>query len=185
VPQVYVGMPASSGEPPTRLAGFDKLSLKSGETKTATVTLGRRAFSYWDTLTGAWVAAPGCYRVLAGNSSRDLPLSGKVAIGNAKCAGALARIGAGGKCVDRRKFTFTLHHGPNARVVRVKVYVNGKRKLTRKGRSIRKLTLRRLPQGSFKVRIVATQSSGSQLISTRTYRGCTKSKPKTRAHHNR
>jgi beta-glucosidase len=185
VPQVYVAMPASTGEPPKRLAGFEKVSLKPGQTKTATVTLGRRAFSYWDTLTGAWVASPGCYGVLAGNSSRDLPLSGKVAIGNANCAGALARIGAGGKCVDRRKFTFTLHHGPNARVVRVKVYVNGKRKLSRKGNNIRKLTLRRLPQGTFKVRIVATQSSGSKLISTRTYRGCKKSKPKTRANHGR
>jgi hypothetical protein len=27
---------------------------------------------------------------------------------------------------------------------------------------------------------VATQSSGSKLISTRTYRGCKKSRPKTR-----
>jgi hypothetical protein len=149
------------------------------------VTLGRRAFSYWDSLSGAWVASPGCYGILAGNSSRDLPLRGKVAVGDAKCPGALARIGAGTKCVDRRKFTFRLHHAPNARVVRVRAYVNGKRKLTRRGHSIRKLTLRRLPKGKFKVRIVATQNTGSKLVSTRTYRGCRKSRPKTRAHHHK
>ncbi len=179
VPQVYVGMPGSTGEPPKRLAGFDKVSLRAGETKTVSMSLDRRAFSYWDSLSGAWVARPGCYGLLAGSSSRDLPLTGKIAVGNAKCRGALARIGVGGKCVDRRKFSFRLHHGPRARVVRVRVYVNGKRKLSRRGHDIRRVTLKRLPKGTFKVRIVATQSSGSKLISTRTYRGCKKSRPKT------
>ena len=183
VPQVYVGMPAATGEPPKRLAGYDKLSLRAGETRTVAVSLDRRAFSYWDALTGAWVTRPGCYGVLAGSSSRDLPLRGKVAVGDAKCPGALARLAAGGKCVDRRKFSFRLHHAPHARVVRVRVWVNGRRKLTRRGRSIRRLTLRRLPKGAFRVRIEATQSSGSKLISTRTYRGCKKSRPRTRAHH--
>jgi hypothetical protein len=83
-------------------------------------------------------------------------------------------------CVDRRKFSFTLHHAKRARVVRVAAYVNGKRKLLKHGRNIRRITLKRLPKKKFKVRIVATQSSGAELISTRTYRGCTKSRPKTR-----
>jgi hypothetical protein len=88
--------------------------------------------------------------------------------------------GGGGSCVDRRKFTFRLHHGPRSRVVRVVVYVNGKRKLARRGRDLRRVTVRRLPRGRFKVRIVATHSNGSRLVSTRTYRGCTKSRPHTR-----
>jgi hypothetical protein len=83
------------------------------------------------------------------------------------------------RCVDRRKFSFKLHHARRARVVRVAVYVNGKRKLSKRGNNIRRITLRRLPKKRFKVRIVATQSSGAKLISTRTYRGCTKSKPRT------
>jgi hypothetical protein len=33
------------------------------------------------------------------------------------------------------------------------------------------------------VRIVATQSTGSKLVSVRRYKGCTKGKPQTRAHH--
>jgi hypothetical protein len=87
------------------------------------------------------------------------------------------------RCTDRRKFTFTLHHAPHARVTRVVVFVNGKRKLARKGRNLRRVTLSRLPRGRFEVKIVATQSSGSTLTSSRAYRGCKKSRPSTHAHH--
>jgi hypothetical protein len=51
------------------------------------------------------------------------------------------------------------------------------------GRDVKKLTLKKLPIGRFKLRIVATQDSGSQLISERKYVGCKKSKPKTRRGH--
>jgi hypothetical protein len=70
-------------------------------------------------------------------------------------------------------------------VIRVVVFVNGKRVLARRGHNLRRVTLPRLPRGRFVVTIVATQSTGSTLTSTRTYRGCTKSRPTTRAHHNR
>jgi hypothetical protein len=43
--------------------------------------------------------------------------------------------------------------------------------------------VKRLPRKRFTLRIVATQSSGSKLISTRHYRGCRKGRPTTRAHH--
>jgi dienelactone hydrolase len=95
------------------------------------------------------------------------------------CATALPPPPRGG-CVDRRRFTFKLHHARRSRVVDVVVYVNGKRRLHRRGRDIRRVTLKRLPQKRFRVRIVATQSGGSKLISTRTYRGCRKSRPTTR-----
>ena len=87
------------------------------------------------------------------------------------------------KCVDRRKFTFKLHHGRRARVVAVEAFVNGKRKLRRRGHDIKRITLKRLPQKRFKVKIVATQNGGSKLISKRTYRGCKKSRPTTRGVH--
>jgi hypothetical protein len=92
--------------------------------------------------------------------------------------GSLLRARRG--CVDRRKFSFRLHHARRARVVDVRVFVNGKRRLHKRGRNIRRVTLRRLPKRKFKVKIVATQSGGSKLISTRTYRGCRKSRPHTR-----
>jgi hypothetical protein len=88
-------------------------------------------------------------------------------------------------CVDRRKFSFTLHHYRRARVVRVEVFVNGKHRLTRRGHDIKRVTIGRLPQKRFRVKVVSTQSTGSQLVSSRTYRGCTKSRPTTRRHGSR
>jgi dienelactone hydrolase len=88
-------------------------------------------------------------------------------------------------CVDRRKFRFRLHHAKRARVVKVVVYVNGKRVGVHRGRNLKTVTLTRLPRGVFHVKIVATQNTGSRLISTRTYRGCGKSRPRTRAHHHK
>jgi hypothetical protein len=84
------------------------------------------------------------------------------------------------RCTDRRKFTFALHHGPGARVVKVAVFVNGKRILRKRARNIRRVAVRRLPRGRFTLRIVATQSSGAKLISTRRYHGCRKGRPTTR-----
>ena len=98
------------------------------------------------------------------------------------CGGA-AKLPPARRCVDRRKFTFRLHHARGARVVRVVVFVNGKRRLVRKGRNIRRVSLKRLPRRRFVVRIVSTQSTGSKLISVRKYKGCRKGRPHTRAHH--
>jgi hypothetical protein len=82
-------------------------------------------------------------------------------------------------CVDRRRFSFRLHHDRGARIVKVVVYVNGRRALSRRGRSVGRVTLRRLPQKRFVVRIVSTQSNGVKRTSTRTYKGCAKGSPRT------
>ena len=50
--------------------------LKAGETKTVTVELDRRAFSYYDVNQKAWVADPGSFEVLVGASSKDIRLKG-------------------------------------------------------------------------------------------------------------
>src|SRR4051794_15231651 len=102
----------------------------------------------------------------------------------AGCGGA-AKLPQARRCVDRRKFTFRLHHAPKARVVRVDAYVNGKRVLVRRGRSLERITLKRLPRKRFTVKIVSTQNTGSKLISVRRYKGCRKGKPRTHAHHHR
>jgi hypothetical protein len=85
-----------------------------------------------------------------------------------------------GSCSAKRSVRFKLHHAKGARVVKVVAYVNGKRKLSRRGHDIKSVTLRRLPTKRFVVRIVATHSSGSQLVSTRTFKGCKKTRPTTR-----
>src|SRR3954451_24056020 len=82
-------------------------------------------------------------------------------------------------CVDRRKFKFNLHHAPGPKVIEVDIFINNKFTRVVAGPNIKKLTLKKLPIGRFKVRLVATQDSGSQLISQRKYVGCKKSKPKT------
>jgi hypothetical protein len=90
------------------------------------------------------------------------------------------RVQAGAAaCPDKRRFTFRLHHPHGTRVVRVAVYVNGKRRVLRKGRHIGRVTLGRLPRRRFTVRVVTTFSDGTQRTTTRTYKGCGKSRPRT------
>jgi predicted esterase len=85
-----------------------------------------------------------------------------------------------GRCSRKGSVRFRLRGG---RAIRVVAFVNGKVKLTRHGHSIRTITLRRLPHKTFRVKIVTTLSTGTVRISTRTFRGCHKTTPKTRVHH--
>lgn len=84
------------------------------------------------------------------------------------------------RCVDTRKFSFRLHHPKLSRIVDVEVYINGRRRQHLRGTNIERVTLKRLPKKRFRVRIVATQNTSAQLISVRTYKGCKKSRPRTR-----
>jgi hypothetical protein len=59
-----------------------------------------------------------------------------------------------------------------AHTVKAQVFVNGKRKLTRRGRSLRSITVRRLPQQRFRVKLVTTSRSGARRTRTRRYAGC-------------
>jgi hypothetical protein len=86
-------------------------------------------------------------------------------------------------CLDKRSFTFRFHHSGKARVVRVVVFVNGKKRVVKRGRDIKRVSLARLPKRNFTVRIVTTFSNGSKRASTRTYKGCTKSRPQTHRTH--
>jgi beta-glucosidase len=85
VAQLYVGDPATTGEPPKQLKGYDKVQLAPGETKRVTLTLDDRAFSYWDSSNHAWTVAPGCYDLFVGGSSADLPLAGHTARAGGSC----------------------------------------------------------------------------------------------------
>jgi hypothetical protein len=65
------------------------------------------------------------------------------------------------------------------------VYVNGHRVKRVHGRRITRITLKRLPQGIFKVKIVSVSSRGSRIVSVRTYRGCRKGRPHRLPHRHR
>jgi len=80
VVQVYVGHPPANGEPPHQLRAFSKINLKPGETKPVTLTLDARSFSTFDEAKHQWLVRPGKYQVLAGTSSRDLPLQSSITV---------------------------------------------------------------------------------------------------------
>ena len=65
--------------PAKELKGFVKVSLRAGETKRVTVTLDRRAFSYYDIDIKQWRADPGDFDILVGSSVEEILLKGKVA----------------------------------------------------------------------------------------------------------
>jgi beta-glucosidase len=85
VAQVYLFDPPAAHEPPKQLKGYDKVLLLPGQTKTVTLRLDRRAFSYWSSQAGGWRVAAGCYGIGVGGSSRSLHLRGTVSRGGARC----------------------------------------------------------------------------------------------------
>ena len=89
VPQVYVGQPSSTGEPPRNLRGFARVSLAAGQTQRVTVSLDARSFQYYD---GGWRAAAGANQIMVGASSRDIRLTGTVTTGGSSPT-ALPRTG--------------------------------------------------------------------------------------------
>jgi uncharacterized protein len=82
-----------------------------------------------------------------------------------------------GRCKDKRKFTFRIRQPRRGRIVRVIVYVNGKRVKQVRGRRVTRVSIKRRPKGVFKVKIVSVNSRGSRAVSVRTYRGCKKGRP--------
>ena len=89
VPEVYLGLPALPGvaQPPNQLKGFAKLQLAPGQSHRVTMPLDARAFSYWSDTANGWRVAAGCVKVRVGDSSRHLPLGGRLAVGGGVCRG--------------------------------------------------------------------------------------------------
>jgi beta-glucosidase len=81
IAQVYVSLPASAGEPPKRLVAWDKVQLAPGQVKKVTLTLDPHFLSIFNVDKAGWELVPGDYKVWVGSSSRNLPLSETVKIG--------------------------------------------------------------------------------------------------------
>jgi beta-glucosidase len=78
VAELYVGdAHASVPRPVKELKGFAKVNLKPGESRRVTLTLKRRAFSFYDVQKKDWSAEPGDFTVLVGGSSDDIQLRGE------------------------------------------------------------------------------------------------------------
>jgi beta-glucosidase len=84
VPQLYLGLPPQTGEPPKRLVAFSKVQLNPGERTSVQFTIDPAAsnhpLSYWDTNTNNWTIAPGFYPIYIGSSSADIALLGTVLV---------------------------------------------------------------------------------------------------------
>ena len=80
VVQVYVEQPAANGEPPRQLRAFAKTALQPGQSRHVMMTLDPRSFSIYDPAARAWRSPAGTYRIMAGTSSRDLPLRGSITV---------------------------------------------------------------------------------------------------------
>ena len=75
VAQVYVAPEnAPVMRPAKELKGYDKKLIAKGSEERFTIHLDRSAFSYYDTKSHSWVAAPGAYKILIGPSSAQTKL---------------------------------------------------------------------------------------------------------------
>jgi beta-glucosidase len=79
VAQVYLGLPASTNEPPRRLVGWQKVLLQPGASQAIAIEVDQNdsshPISYWDTSTSSWLVAPGTYTVYLGNSEAAASLT--------------------------------------------------------------------------------------------------------------
>ncbi|MBT0993845.1 glycoside hydrolase family 3 C-terminal domain-containing protein [Cellulomonas sp. DKR-3] len=73
--QAYVTLPAAADEPGSRLVGWEKVTLKPGQSRWVTISLSRsdladhHLLQYWDTDDEGWTTAAGRYDVAVGGSS--------------------------------------------------------------------------------------------------------------------
>jgi beta-glucosidase len=74
IAQIYVTMPASSGEAFRKLAGWKRVPLAPGESRHVEVSIDPLYLSTFSTQNNAWRRVAGEYVVEAGRSSADLPL---------------------------------------------------------------------------------------------------------------
>ncbi|KAI1384789.1 glycoside hydrolase family 3 protein [Hypoxylon trugodes] len=77
VAQLYLGIPNS---PPKQLRGFEKSVLPPGESAEVIFQLTRRDFSVWDVIAQGWTVQEGEYAIYVGASSRDIRLTGSIAV---------------------------------------------------------------------------------------------------------
>jgi len=80
IAQVYAALPASAGEPPKRLVGWDKVHLSAGESKEVSMQVKPLYLSVYDETSESWKLMPGSYTFSVGGSSQNLQLVQKIAL---------------------------------------------------------------------------------------------------------
>ena len=72
--QVYLHKDGDSEGPVKTLRGYQRVSLKAGESSIVTIPLPRERFEWWDATTNTMRVVPGSYTVMTGSSSADKDL---------------------------------------------------------------------------------------------------------------
>ncbi|HZB89204.1 MAG TPA: glycoside hydrolase family 3 C-terminal domain-containing protein [Terracidiphilus sp.] len=80
IAEVYATLPAAAGEPFKRLAGWTRVELQPGESKTVTVPISTEVLAIFNEKKNGFELLPGAYGVLAGPSSVETPLRGEMHI---------------------------------------------------------------------------------------------------------
>jgi len=76
VAQLYLGDPATTGEPPRQLVGFQRVKLNPGQSARVQFTITPRDTWWWSDRANGWTQTRGLYHVYVGDSSAlaNLPL---------------------------------------------------------------------------------------------------------------
>jgi beta-glucosidase len=74
VVQLYIRNLADTEGPLKTLRGYQRVSLKAGESKTVEIDFPRDRFEGWDVKTNTMRVVPGKYELMAGSSSADKDL---------------------------------------------------------------------------------------------------------------
>lgn len=83
VAQVYLGASPnvrSAQQPVRALAGYQKVSLRPGQSRQVTIKVAQQQLSYWNVRINNWTVGTGQRTVWAGSSSQSLPLRGSIRI---------------------------------------------------------------------------------------------------------
>ncbi|KAF7973527.1 hypothetical protein HWV62_14954 [Athelia sp. TMB] len=75
VAQLYLGFPASAGEPPRVLRGFERKYIENGASASFSIGLRVKDISIWDVVKQSWTIPIGEFTVYVGSSSRQLKLT--------------------------------------------------------------------------------------------------------------
>lgn len=114
------------------------------------------------------------------------PAGGALLLGSpaapAPSAGARARPAP---CPSARRLTFAIRPVPGGRVVRARVYLNGRLILTRRGRNLRSLSFFRPNASVLRVRIVTVNNRGGSVTSRRTFTRCRRTRVSGRVRRHR
>ena len=79
--QVYVAdTHARVPRPAKELKGFAKVMLQAGESRTVTMPLDARAFTYYDVPAKKWRADAGIFAILVGSSSANIEARGEIVL---------------------------------------------------------------------------------------------------------